>query len=232
MEVEEEARISQVYKRRGMRRSNFFVFDDYAHCYRVHQRYVATLRLLHQIGMRDLAPLKILDVGCGEGSMLRETLQWGASPENLAGIDLLEGQIVRALHLNPNIDYRYGSATKLPWADNTFDLVILHTVYTSMLDGELKQLVSQEITRVLKPAGMILWYDFTFNNPQNPDVKGVGRAEIAHLFPDYTCQLAKFTLAPPIARRLPSFIFGLSYQFLSLFPVLRTHLLGLIIKRT
>ncbi len=35
--------------------------------------------------------------------------------------------------------------------------------------------------RVLKPNGIILWYDYFISKPTNPDVKGVGKREIKRL---------------------------------------------------
>jgi hypothetical protein len=59
--------------------------------------------------------------------------------------------------------------------------------------------------RVLRPGGRILWYDFFRNNPTNPNVRGVGAAEIRALFPGRRIELRRVTLAPPLAgwRRSP-----------------------------
>ena len=36
----------------------------------------------------------------------------------------------------------------------------------------MKQAVAEEMLRVLKPQGLILWYDYHVNNPWNKDVRG------------------------------------------------------------
>jgi len=56
--------------------------------------------------------------------------------------------------------------------------------------------------RVLKPEGLILWYDYHMDNPKNPDVKGVWSHEIYELFPGCEIRLQRATLAPPIVRLL------------------------------
>ena len=84
--------------------------------------------------------------------------------------------------------------------------------------------------RVLKPGESVLWYDFMYNNPNNPNVRGIKKHEIEDLFPGFFCMLKRITLAPPIARRIPESILPVLYPILSAFPFLRTHYLGLLTK--
>ncbi len=190
-----------------------------------------TLRLLNTFGVQSLSEYNILDIGCGDGSFLRQLLQWGAKPKNLAGIDLRSGPVKLANLLNPNLDVICGSAVELPWSDETFDLVCLNTVFTSILDQEMKQQIVTEIDRILRSNGIILWYDYIFNNPMNPDVQGVKKREIHSLFPNYKIHLRKITLAPPIARRLPRPLLPILYPLLALIPFLRTHFIGIFLKQ-
>jgi len=83
--------------------------------------------------------------------------------------------------------------------------------------------------RVLEPGGVILWYDFRYDNPRNPHVRGIGAREIRSLFPGCTVRLRRVTLAPPIARRLVPFSWTVAYLVEKL-PLLRTHYLGVIYK--
>jgi ubiquinone/menaquinone biosynthesis C-methylase UbiE len=61
-------------------------------------------------------------------------MKYGARPENLYGIDLLDERIEEAKRLSPNIDFRCGNAEELPYEDGLFDIVIQFTVFTSILD--------------------------------------------------------------------------------------------------
>ena len=54
------------------------------------------LRTLKRFKGLELLDKKILDVGCGSGGVLRDFIKYGALPENLYGIDLLEDRIERA----------------------------------------------------------------------------------------------------------------------------------------
>jgi SAM-dependent methyltransferase len=160
--------------------------------------------------------------------MLRQFVQWGASPEKIVGIELRREPVQLALKLSPNLDIRSGSADQLPWREDFFDLVCQHTVFTSILDFTLKQKIASEINRVLRPGGAVLWYDFTYDNPQNPNVRGIKAGEIRSLFPGYTMYLGRITLAPPIARRIPESLLPVFYPLLSAIPLIRTHYLGLL----
>ena len=226
----ENKRILEVYRKRDEKargKDTFFSYEDLAQLFRAHQRYRATLLLLKSQGYHAISALRILDVGCGDGNMLRQFLQWGARPENLAGIDLRPEPVDYALSLNPNLDVRCGSAAELPWPDKTFDLVCQHTVFTSVLDGDMRKRIASEMKRVIQENGMILWYDFLYNNPSNPDVRGVRKAEIKQLFPDSTYKFLRITLAPPLARRLVPISWGLSY-FLESLKIFNTHYLAAI----
>ena len=75
-------------------------------------------------------------------------------------------------------------------------------LFTSVLDAEVKQRIAKEINRVLVPGGRLLWYDFAFNNPANPDVRGIRLAEIRRLFPGFSMTRRRITLAPPLGRAI------------------------------
>jgi SAM-dependent methyltransferase len=223
----ENKRILDVYQKRDEEergKETFFSYEDLAQFFRAHQRYRATLLLLKSQGFHSLSALRILDVGCGNGNMLRQFLQWGATPQDLAGIDLRQEPVSYALSLNPNLDVRCGSASDLPWPEKSFDLVCQHTVFTSVLNLEMRIKIASEMKRVLRENGIILWYDFLYNNPVNPDVRRVGRVEIKQLFPDCQYKFSRVTLAPPIARRLVPISWGLCL-FLESLRVFNTHYL-------
>ena len=168
----------------------------------------------------------VLDVGCGEGFWLRQFIQCGANPENLFGIDLLEERIWSGQRLCPSgVTLKCGDASRLQFKDNTFDLILQFTVFTSILDSQMKRNVAIEMSRVLKPSGNILWYDYFVSNPCNPDVRGVTRKEISELFPGFSIFLKRITLAPPLGRAVGPISPGL-YRALSVFKPLCTHYLG------
>jgi ubiquinone/menaquinone biosynthesis C-methylase UbiE len=163
------------------------------------------------------------------GGELRNFIRYGASPENLFGIDLLPDRIGIAKKISPNIDFRCGDASEIPYEDESFDMVLQFTVFTSILDKGMKRSIATEMLRVLKPDGIVLWYDYHMNNPKNPDVKGVKKQEIYELFPGCLIDLKRITLAPPITRLLARHSWFACY-LLERLKVFNTHYLGVIRK--
>ena len=90
----------------------------------------------------------------------------------------------------------------LPYAGDSFDLVLQYTVFSSILDDDIKARMAREALRVLhKPDGLIVWYDFLLN-PSNPHAQGIRPAEVRRLFPGCEFDFRRITLAPPLTRRL------------------------------
>ncbi len=187
------------------------------------------LELLTRKCSGRLAESRILDVGCGEGRWLRRFAQWGAAPENLAGVDLLLERIDAVREACPSAVRLFCcNAGELPFADQSFDVVSCMTVFSSILAPGLRAAVSAEMVRVLRPGGVVLWYDFFVNNPANPDVRGVGKAEIARLFSGCEVELARITVAAPLGRAVATLPFV--YSALARCRIFCTHYLGWIRK--
>ena len=170
-----------------------------------------------------------LEVGCGAAGWLADFISWGIREQDLHGIDIDALRIRRAKEILPAADLRIGDAATLPWNDGSFRIVISSTVFTSVLDRGVRSLIADEIVRVLAPGGALLWYDFAFNNPKNPHVRGISRSEIGKLFPQLVGQIRSVTLAPPLARLVVAHSWTLA-TVLEAMPFLRTHLLAVLIK--
>lgn len=183
------------------------------------------IRALKTSDMYPLQGCSVLDVGCGGGGWLLEFAQWGA--EKLHGLDLDPGRLEIAGRALSGADLRCGDAQALPWRDQSFDLVSQFTMFTSVLDAGMKRAIAREMLRVLKPGGVILWYDFRVNNPANRHVRGIGAAEIRSLFPGCDVKLKSTTLAPPLARRLVPLTWT-GALLLEKIPWLRTHYVAVI----
>jgi ubiquinone/menaquinone biosynthesis C-methylase UbiE len=225
----EEARIRAAYAKRQKADARYSSFNR-GHLFLMQEREQCVLTLLHRGGFAPLQATKILDVGCGTGYWLRAFIQWGARPDNLTGIDLLVDHLTDARALCPEaVTLVHGNAAALDFPDATFDLVVQSTVFTSVLDANMKHQMAAEMLRVVKDDGGILWYDFSVNNPWNPDVRGVKRREIAHLFPGCRMKLQRLTLVPPLVRLLAPYSWFACYV-LGKIPWLCTHYLGLISK--
>jgi SAM-dependent methyltransferase len=221
-------RLRAEYAERGLRLSDsdLYSFFNPGHLFIWQGRQRAVLALLKQHGFELLSRYPILEVGCGRGGVLHELLGYGASPAQLFGCDLLFDRLRDAHQASQHLLLACADGQSLPYPGAAFSLILQFTVFSSILDDQIKKHVAQEMLRVLSPGGLILWYDFWLN-PLNPHTRGIRPSEIRELFPGCQCQFRRITLAPPLARRLAP----LSWQgcaLLEKLKILNTHYLAAI----
>jgi ubiquinone/menaquinone biosynthesis C-methylase UbiE len=223
--MNESERIKKAYnKRKIQQKGSLYSYFNKGNLYIVQSRERVILDLIRKFNFPKLLDKKILDIGCGTGGVLREFIKYGAKPKYLYGIDLLDDRIEIAKDISPNINFKCGDSSNLPYGDESFDIVVQFTVFTSVLKKEMKNDIAKEMLRVLKKEGIILWYDFSYNNPRNPDVKGIKKKEIINLFPNCEFNFNRVTLAPPIVRFIAPRSWLLCYLFEKL-SFLCTHYL-------
>ena len=187
------------------------------------------LALLKRHNFMHLREKKILDVGCGSGSHLRRFIEYGASPANLYGVDLMTNRIELAREKQPAINWQVGSAHALPYLDADFDLVMCFVLFSSIRDESLRRRIADEMWRVLKPGGLLLLHDFTYSNPRNPAVRGISLEQFEAFFqrPGAKFDFRHITLAPPVSRVLAPHSYWLACT-LEQFKILNTHVIGII----
>ena len=224
----EETRIKLAYaKRQGSSRYSWFKQDQ---LFRVHELERDILAILKSKDFTLLHDKKLLEIGCGQGHWLREFIKWGACPENMTGVDLLPDRVSKARQLCPQgINIQCGNAAYLAFQNDSFDLVLQFTVFSSILDIKMKEALARGMLRVLKRHGLILWYDMHVNNPGNADIRGIGKQEIARLFPNCRIDLRRVTVAPPLSRLLAPYSW-LGCYALERLRIFNTHYLGVIQK--
>lgn len=222
----EDTRVRAAYARRGG--ADRYSWFDHAHLLAIQERERRTIELLQRHGVRSLADVSILEIGCGTGVWLRELIKWGVRPANLVGIDLLEDRIAEATRLCPaGVTLLCGNAATIELPTDQYDIVLQSMVFTSVLDATVRQALARNMLSAVRRHGVILWYDYFVNNPWNPDVRGVTRSEIQTLFPRCQIDLERITLAAPLARAVAPRS-RLLYSLIRSLPFLRTHYLGTI----
>lgn len=170
--------------------------------------------------------LRLLEIGAGSGSNLLFFNKAGIPWKNIVANELLDDRVEQLRENCPEALVMPGDALELPF-ESEFDVVFQSTVFTSILSDAFRKQLAEKMWSMLKKDGIILWYDFIYNNPSNPDVRKVTREEIVQLFPGAaSAEWHPVTLAPPIGRRV-----GRAYGFINaLFPFLRSHLIAVLKK--
>lgn len=219
-------RLKAEYKDRQIRLkdSGNYSTMNLTYLFMIQQRQRETITLMRKIGIRSLSQMRILEIGCGHGDVLYDIMYHRIDSKHLYGVEVLSNRLVTAKQRFPGVNLVLADGQKLPYAENQFDLVVQHTVLSSILDSNIKAHIAREMLRVVKDTdGVILWYDFWLN-PTNPETKGIRKDEIKRLFPDCKYIFRRITLAPPLSRKLIPISWGLGL-FLEKLIVLNTHYL-------
>ena len=96
---------------------------------------------------------RILDVGCGTGVLTRQLRAMASEPANLTGVDLSESMLGVAREHCPGVEFHQCSASELPFADASFDLVV--SSFMLMFVPEPEQAL-QEMYRLVAPGGRLV----------------------------------------------------------------------------
>ena len=158
------------------------------------RRYVGPLRSFESSGaefmgyLREIAGLqtdeRVLDVGCGCGQMALHLKTYLDENGSYVGVDIHRPSInwcrkkiarryknfhfehidVRNLAYNPN-GAQPAEAYRFPFADRSFDLILLKSVFTHMRPPDVSNYLS-EVSRLLKDDGRCLATFFLLNEAQ------------------------------------------------------------------
>lgn len=228
--LDELDRIRRVYAERladPNARTRYTSFNR-ADLFMAQERERTAMELLAQFRIR-FSTLHVLDVGCGNGDQLAKFMIYGTPAQNLFGLDLLEPRLERARGKYPNLNWVCADGGTMPLADGRFDLLLQFTTFSSIFEPNLRRQMAEEMLRVVKPDGLMLWFDVRLH-PANPQLHGIERQEIMSLFPRCRFVFRRIILAPPLLRLIAPYSLTLC-TLLSQFWFLRTHYLVVIQPR-
>lgn len=108
---------------------------------------------------------RILDVGCGAGTLLCFLTEKVRFQHKAHGVDITPEQVelarrlIQARGLDQRVTVEVGSALALPFPDGSFDVVVSSHVLHNLSDENLAVLFS-EVHRVLRPGGRFVAWAF------------------------------------------------------------------------
>jgi arsenite methyltransferase len=139
---------------------------------------------------------RVLDVGCGHGLMLigaAKRLRDGKA----TGIDLWQqedqaGNSREATLLNARlenvadrVELIDGDARKLPFAENSFDVVVSSWALHNIYDPAGRETAVREIVRVLKPGGHVLMIDIRHTEQYAEVLRATKMSDIRRTGPNF-----------------------------------------------
>jgi len=115
----------------------------------------------------------VLDLGCGAGTDTLVAAQMVGADGHVIGIDMTPEMLANARAAAvemgaTDVEFVEGEAEHLPFADESFDVVISNGVIDLVPD---KEAVFAEIHRVLRPGGRIQIADVTIQQPVSEEGK-------------------------------------------------------------
>ena len=149
-------------------------------------------------------PLRLLDLGCGTGVVLRHLATVLHPLSILHGADVSAGLLSEAKRLAPalTVTWDHLKAGPLPYPDATFDAITMHTLLSHVSDPAQ---VLREAKRVLKQTGRLIVFDAdhagtTYNQAEYTTTRRIDQIIAAAI-----------TTQPDICRQIPRLLKSCGY---------------------
>ena len=231
--VEVQGFYKQYYASKGVDRND--LLSNPGVTFQVLAQDAAIIRALRSSGLNP-STCRVLDVGCGNGSSLWLFLRLGFQPDNLYGVDIQQDLVDHARRIHPLIHFQSADATRLPYEDDSFDLVTEFMMFIHATDEKLASSIAREMVRVTKPGGTLLLADWRYAKVRNRNYKAVTRRRIAQLFRtrSVTEVSARYrgALLPPVGRFLSRHLPSSYFVAQKLFPILTGNIVTVLRKTT
>ncbi|HEX4757999.1 MAG TPA: methyltransferase domain-containing protein [Terracidiphilus sp.] len=144
---------------------------------------------------------RVLDVGCGTGTLAIAAKRQVGPAGYICGVDASREMIGRAISkaakAGHEVDFKNALVEALPFPDAHFDAV-LSSMMLHHLPGKVRRQCAAEIRRVLKPGGRVLAVDFGTSQARGKGIVAhfhrhghISFAELAGLFSEVGMQIAE-----------------------------------------
>lgn len=148
----------------------------------------------------------VLDIGCGRGLATVEAAR-RIRTGRVIGIDRwrtvdLSGNAPKAARatleaagVGATASFGTGDATRLPFADATFDVVVSMTVFHNIKPASERKKAVEEALRVLRPGGTLLIFDILYTSAYAAAAKAAGAQNVRLFDPALLWALPGWSLA-------------------------------------
>ena len=160
---------------------------------------------------------KVLELGVGNGKTLKAILK--QRPKSITTIDFSEEaiNIAKSDILFKNVNFIKSDVRELHFKDNQFNVVVCYYILNNLLEEDRKKAVN-EIHRVLKPKGELIFQDFavgdfrqkeknkavednTIQNKSGIICHFFTNQELKELFKDFSKIKVKIKITSPITHK-------------------------------
>lgn len=171
----------------------------------------------------NLSTVRCLEIGAGSGKNIPSFARLGISTSQVLANELLDDRLAELRQAYPDVETIAGNALDINVGQ--FDIIMISTVFSSILDAKFRRTLAKHLVSQLSEDGCIFWYDFSYQNPLNKDVRGIKAAELPNIFDDCNIESSRITLTPPVAL-----LIGPLYRWLAWVPFLKSHVVAIIHK--
>lgn len=147
---------------------------------------------------------KFLEVGCGTGDNLITLMGLSVPPEHISGVELSFSINEAERRLPSCVDLRVGNFCELCLAEK-FDVIMFYTVLSSVLNRDFRFELLRHAYSHLNENGILVVYDFVYDNPRNKNVRRVSLKELGGFFPERKWFFSSYYFVPMVSKEFGSF---------------------------
>lgn len=159
--MKEKDRITQIYTSYSNDyrwKAKYSIFN-YEVLYATQELERKKIDILNRAGLADrLDTLKVIDIGGGSGANCLRLIEYGVKPENITFNEIYEPRYLEAVDRLPaSCKTILCDAIEIDSThDENYDLVHLSTVFSSILDNDIRKKLANRVWKLLKRGGQ-LW---------------------------------------------------------------------------